>query len=93
MDKTMSDALMMLTKVNSKLVDKLAGLEKKVDKQGGGDSKATSQPEKLYKKPQSVVIEDFNRDAMQDLFKVFGASQQESVKAPEVKLKVKVVVG
>jgi hypothetical protein len=85
MDKTMSDALMMLTKVNSKLVDKLAGLEKKVDKQGGGDSKATSQPEKLYKKPQSVVIEDFNRDAMQDLFKVFGASQQESVKAPEVK--------
>ena len=84
MDETLSDALQMLTKVNSKLVDRVVNIEKRLDKDSGVDTKATSKPEKLYKKPQSVIIEDFNRDAMQDLFAVFGTSQQKSVKPANV---------
>ena len=84
MDKTLSDALQMLTKVNSKLVDRVVNIEKRLDKDSGVDTKATFKPEKLYKKPQSVIIEDFNRDAMQDLFAVFGTSQQKSVKPVNV---------
>lgn len=82
MDKTLSDALQMLTKVNSKLVDKVVNLERKVNSVNGNDSsdpKASSKPEKLFKTPQSVVIEDFNRDAVQDLMKVFGGSQKQQM--------------
>lgn len=84
MDKTLSDALQMLTKVNSKLVDKVVNLERKVNSINGNDSsdpKASSKPEKLFKKPQSVVIDDFNKNAVEDLNKVFGASQNQ--KMPE----------
>ena len=49
MDKTLSDALQMLTKVNSKLVDRVVNIEKKIGKDSGVDAKATSKPEKLYK--------------------------------------------
>ena len=83
MEKTLADALMLLTKTNSKLADKVVNLEKKVNGISGdsSDSKASSKPEKLFKTPQSVIIEDFNRDAMQDLMKVFGGSQKQDTPA------------
>ena len=38
MDKTLSDALQMLTKVNSKLVDRVVNIEKRLDKDSGVDT-------------------------------------------------------
>lgn len=62
----------------------MVNLERKVNSINGNDSsdpKASSKPEKLFKKPQSVVIDDFNKNAVEDLNKVFGASQNQ--KMPE----------
>ena len=71
MADTLSDALSLFTKVNSKIVDRLNKLEKA---SGSSFPQNKKKPEEVVETATPVYVEDFSRKALEDLSKIAGGN-------------------
>lgn len=71
-DVTISDALNLFTKVNTKMLDRIIKLEQST---GAKKEAAKTEPEQVVKKAAPVEVESFGKKAIDDLKKIVGSVQ------------------
>jgi len=79
-DTTLADALVLFTKVNTKLLDRLEGLE---DSAGKGPNKKNKVPEQVVEQAKPVEVQEFGKKAIEQLGLKLGVTPAKGKEKPK----------